>query len=89
MMMHHRLGKSQGLDQNGPTTAMTAVILWIFQRPSSAVMSNAMAHCALAACRVVRVPMTNLEEILNSRSAARDRTSTWRRSVELVLPALL
>ena len=33
--------------------------------------------------------MTNLAEILNSRSAARDRTSTRRRSVELVLPALL
>ena len=70
MMMHHRLGEAPGLDQNEPTTATTAVILWIFQRPSFALTSNAMAHCALAACRVVRVPMTNLAEILNSRSAA-------------------
>ena len=67
---------------------MTAVILWIFQRSSTAT-SNARGHCALAVCRAVRVLMTNLAEILNSRSAARDRTSTWRHSVELVLPALL
>ena len=76
MMMHHRLGESPGLDQNEPTTATTAVILWIFQRPSSTLTSNAMARCALAACRAVRVLMTNSAEILNSRSAARDRTST-------------
>ena len=53
MMMHHRLGESPGLDQNEPTTAMTATIVWIFQRPSSAMTSNARVDCALAACRVV------------------------------------
>ena len=89
MMMHHRLGESPGLDQNEPTTATTAVILWNFQKPSSALKSNTMAHCALAACRVVRVPMKNLAEILNSRSAVQDKTSTQRCSLELVLPALL
>ena len=82
MMMHHRLGESPGLDQNEPTTATTAVILWIFHRPSFALKSNVTAHCALAACRAVRVPMTNLAEILNSRSAARDRTSTLRHCFE-------
>lgn len=67
MMMHRRLGESPSLDQNEPSTATTAVILGIFQKPSSALKFNAMAHCALAACRVMRVPMTNLAEILNSR----------------------
>ena len=44
---------------------------------------------ALAACRVVRVLITNLAEILNSKSTTRDMTSTQRRSLEPLLPALL
>ena len=49
-----QLGESPGLDQNELTTAKTAVILWISQRPSFALKSNAMAHCALAVCTAVK-----------------------------------
>ena len=75
---HHRLGKSPGSDQNEPATAMTAVILWIFQMPSFALKS--MAYCTLTVCRAVRVPVTYLVGIV-----APDRTSTRRHSLQLVL----
>ena len=72
MLMHHRLGESPGRSQNEPTTVITRRTLLIF---SSALMSNATAHCTLQACRMVQVAMTYLAEIL-SKSAAPGRTST-------------
>ena len=63
MPVHHRLVESPGLDQNEPITVMTGTTLCISQKPFSALISNAMAHCALEACRAVQVPITNLAEI--------------------------